>query len=147
MNALNSLYGEPTLIDDTGDEDPSEDETPVDDETPADEDPGDDMGEDPGEDPGEETPIDAEEDETPTDAEEDDDAGIGAIFARIFDIFLSIFSFLGGGSDDTNYTARDVQDDLDEVEDLLSQLVPMTEMDEDAEGVAMEEEEEMEMMA
>jgi Ca2+-binding RTX toxin-like protein len=156
VNALNSLYGDPTPTGDPVEEDPAEDETPVDqeppaeNETPVEEEPPveEQPEEDPGEDPGEDPATDeAEEDETPVASDDDDESGIGGIFARIFDIFISIFSFLGGGSSDSNYNAEDVQGDLDEVEELLSQLVPMTEMDEDAEGVPMEEEEEMEMMA
>ncbi|MGR3514751.1 MAG: LamG-like jellyroll fold domain-containing protein [Paracoccaceae bacterium] len=148
------------------DETPEEVEETPDEETPEDEAPSDDPEEETTDDDEEETPDDEmpEEEETPdeddapeaeVDEEEEtedtsDDGessdGVGGLFARIFELFTSIFSFLGGGSD-SNYTEDDVEEDLDEIEDLLGQLVPMVEIDEEAPGAANEDEIEMEMIA
>ncbi|MEM9426344.1 MAG: LamG-like jellyroll fold domain-containing protein [Pseudomonadota bacterium] len=114
---------------------PADDDTPpADDDTPpADDDGSPDMGED--------------EEETPDEADNDDDGG-GSIFARIFDIFISIFSFLGGSDDaDPNYTEEELEEDLNEIEDLLSQLIPVTQADDETTTTTTEEDEpEMEMM-
>lgn len=150
ITALNSLYsaaGTPT----NEEENPGEDGTPIDDtpttgETPNEgQDPEvEEPTEDPGEEPGAETPVEVEE-EAPAPSG-GDSGGIGAIFARIFEIFTSIFSFLGGSGSNNNYTADNAQDDLDEVDSLLSQIIPMTPVEEDAAGDSMDEEEEVEMM-
>ncbi len=173
VDALNSLYGGEYTPPEAEEEDPAEEEeTPTEEEeTPTEEE------ETPTEEeetPTEEEETPTEEEETPTEEEEtpteeetpeeedpgeeeqgsndggsDESSGIGAVFARIFEIFTSIFSFLGGGSDSERTTSEEeVQRDLREVEDLLAELIPTTEMDEDAEGIPMEEEEpEMQMMA
>lgn len=138
VDALSSLYTEAETppTDDPVDEDPA-DEDPVDDD-PIDEDPVD------------ETPDNDEpaEEEEPAEDNSNSDSGIGAIFARIFAIFESLFSFLGGGgSSNNNYTEDNAQDDLDEVEDLLSQLIPTTPMESEDAVVDQVQDDEMEMMA
>ena len=135
VSALDSLYGRESAPTDDGGNTPPVDDTPTA-ETPSEE-------ETP---PSEETPLEEEEGEEETPADDDEPSGIGAIFARIFEIFTSIFSFLGGGSD-RNYTEQNVQEDLEEVNELLGQLVPMIEVDEDTASATMEEDPEMEMMA
>jgi len=165
VSALDTLYSDaPAPVDDDDTpEAPSDDEAPEDD-APTDETPSDDDAPGETETPEDETPAEdtppedtPPETETPSEDEDEgdedapvseDDGGLGQIFARLFEIFTSLFSFLGGGSD-SSYTEEDVQDDLDEADDLLSQLVPMIEIDENADGAnTMEDEEpEMEMMA
>ncbi len=164
VSALDSLYSD---ADPAPVEDPVEEE-PIPAETPEDEDPVEDDSEEPTEDDGDE-PVDEDEDapedeepsddidepeeeETSDDEDEDEpasseDGGIGAIFARIFEIFTSIFAFLGGGGSNENFTEEDVEEGLDEVEDLLATLVPLTPIDEDAEPANTDEEIEMEMIA
>ncbi len=139
VSSLASLYetGETTGTDE--EEDPNEDGAPTGGDEPT-------GGDDPVE---EEDPF---EDGMTEEEEEEEEAssgggggGLGAILARIFEIFTSIFSFLGGGGSDNDQAS--VEEDLDEVESLLSQLVPLTEIDEDADAdIDDDQEMEMEMM-
>nr|MDJ0640654.1 hypothetical protein [Paracoccaceae bacterium] len=161
LSSLDPLYGEVTPpSEEDEEEDPAEDETPADDETPSDDEdetpedetPSDDdtgdeeepEGEDPGEDPTDD-PVDEEEEEDEPASDDGDSSGIGSIFARLFDILTSLFSFLGGGGSDSNYTEEDAEDDLEEAEMLLSELLPATNVEDEAMGMG-EEETEMEMM-
>ena len=74
-----------------------------------------------------EDPVDEEQDDQTEDDEDDvmpepeaEEDGFGAIFSKIFDILLSIFGM--GGSSSTSLA--DYEDELDEIQILLSDLLP-----------------------
>lgn len=157
VEALNALYSdeEPVEEDENDDtDDGAEDDVEDDDgmgdggadtgETGDDEEQEDDEEE--GEDNGtvEDQPEEEEEEEEEQPAaEEEEDSGIGAIFARIFDLFMSLFG--GGGDDDEERTAtlEQVEEELIEIESLLTDLLPETDGQTEtlAENVQDEEEE------
>ena len=86
-----------------------------------------------------------EEEESETSDDSSDDTGIGALLSRIFDIIMSLFG--GGGGDNTQASAsmEQAESALDEVEMLLSDLLPA--IDDDTEQQIQEDEEdEMELM-
>ncbi|MEM6538889.1 MAG: LamG-like jellyroll fold domain-containing protein [Pseudomonadota bacterium] len=164
ITALDSLYDDdPAPEVDTGETPPSnDDDAPIIDETPGEEDvpladetpPMEVDTPDESEDAPEEVEV-PEEEETPSFGDdsvesqiEDEDSGIGSIFARLLEIFENIFGFLGGGErvPASNYTADDANEDLDEASNLLSELVPLVDMDEDAPGETENEEDETEMV-
>ena len=60
------------------------------------------------------------------------------------ELFEKLFSFFGGGGS-SSYSEEDAEDDLDEVEMLITDLIPATEPEEETTGMG-EEEDEMEMM-
>jgi Ca2+-binding RTX toxin-like protein len=87
-----------------------------------------------------EEPVDdAPEEEDPV---IDGPSGIGAVIARLVDILMSLFSFLGGGgSNDAPFVA--VEEELEEIEVLITDLIPATEPEDDTTPM---EEDEMEML-
>ena len=90
----------------------------------------------------------AVEDDPVEEPVEEEDTGIGSIFARIFDLFMSLF---GGGSDDEERTAtlEQVEEELIEIENLLTDLLPETDGQTEtlAENVEEEEEDDNMLMA
>lgn len=114
VSALDSLaYGQVAPVDDT---DPVEDDdAPVDD-----------------------TPME-DEDVTPV-AEEP--SGLGGLIARLVDILMSFFSFLGGGGS-SDFSPIEVEEELEEIEVLITDLIPATEPEDDS---AQMEDDEMEML-
>ncbi|MEL7344392.1 MAG: LamG-like jellyroll fold domain-containing protein, partial [Pseudomonadota bacterium] len=113
-------------------ENPVQEDEPIEDEAPA----------------PEETPV-QEEEPVEEDEEEESSGGIGAIIAGIMELFMSLFSFLGGNKDDDDETNPDVEAALDEIETVLTDLIPTTgEMDETIpDGGDDEEDDEGDMMA
>ena len=100
----------------------------------------------------EEDPVEEEEEETEEEEEEEeteeDSSGLGAIFARIFDILRSIFGLGGNGNDNSNaaYNRQEVEEELDEIETMLTDLLPETEADTEAAGIEEEDETDLIMM-
>ncbi len=90
----------------------------------------------------EETEEEEAEEEAPV---SEDSGGIGAIFSRIFDIIMSLFGGGSSGNGQATYTPEEANEALDEIETLLSDLLPTTET-EPEQTMQDEEEDEMEMM-
>ena len=79
----------------------------------------------------------AEEEPEP---EDDGGNGFGELIARFFDMLLSIFGLGGGNSEPAS--PRVVEDRLDAVDDLLADIIPTYQIDEDEVPGAEEDEEE-----
>ncbi|MCG6882135.1 MAG: hypothetical protein LJE62_00090 [Silicimonas sp.] len=139
VTALSSLYGKTTSPGEDGEEDPFEDGTSPGGDDPANDD------DTPSEDtpPDNDMPDDNDDSPAPS-AGGGGGGGIGSIFSAIFNIFASIFSFLGGGGDDddprSNYNRKDMENDLGRVQNMLEDLIPLAGMDEDAPGEDADEE-------
>ena len=75
------------------------------------------------------------------------DSGIGAIISQLLSIIMSLFSFLGGGGDDEP-ADPEVDEALDEVETILSDLIPAVgELDETMPNTEEMEDDEDDLMA
>ncbi|MGI9393236.1 MAG: LamG-like jellyroll fold domain-containing protein, partial [Boseongicola sp.] len=130
--------GEETGGEETGGEETGGEETGGE-ETGGEETGGEETG---GEETGGEETGGEEEEEPPADS--GDSSGIGAILNSIFNIILSIF---GLGSDDTPPPApEEVEEDLDELATLLTDLLPPRGSMEEEEPQEIEEEELLEVL-
>ena len=150
VDSLGALYGDPVAI--------PEDEEPQDDgEQPTDDDQQDDDTNETGGDDGQNEPVDDNDVDPPADDdneqpqndgddEEEEESGVGAVFAEILNIFLSLFG-LGDDEDDdmSPPSSEEIDTSLTEIEDLLNGL--FTDPIEDADMASnIEDEEEMVMM-
>lgn len=153
INGLIALHEE---LAEMAEEEESEEEDPVEEEETGEEEPVEE--EEAEEEEGEEEETEEEEEEAPAEEEEteeeeeeeeeseaeeaDDDepSGLAAIFSQIFNLFMALFSFLGGGRNrDDDEPEEDPETSVMEVS--LSDIVPTTgDLDEDLPDSEMDEE-------
>lgn len=134
---------------DTSDDEQGENDNGTDDEgsDDGDETPQDDDGDGTPQDDGDDESTDGSDDEVEEeDADENDEeeaSGIGAFFAKLFEILTSIF---GGGRSDEPATDRTVTDeDIDALDQLLTDFLPTVAANDD-EAPMEEEDEDIPMM-
>ncbi|MEK6217034.1 MAG: hypothetical protein N2B03_07440, partial [Boseongicola sp.] len=128
LDALNPIYGLPAEeSEDTGGEETGKEETGGEEETGSE---------------GETGAEEEQEEEPPADT--GGAGGIGAFLDALFSIIFSIFG--GGGNDAPPPAPEDVEEKIDELATLLSDLLPPRGSMDDDEPSAVEEEEMLEAM-
>ena len=148
VDSLGALYGDPVEI--PADEEP-QDEQPQDGGQQDDGEPQDGDTNETGGDGDQEEPQEdgvEEPDETQNEAdEEEEESGVGAVFTKILNIFLSLFGMGDDDEDDVSPpTSGEIERSLAEVEDLLDGLFTDPNEDTSTGTDVEEEEEEMVMM-